>query len=199
MRLEFLVEEPSIEVALKNLVPKIIDAEIRIHAFQGKQDLMQNLLARLKGYKNYIDESYRIFVVVDRDNDKCQELKYKLENIAREAGLLTKSATKETNYQVINRIAIEELEAWFFGDVQAIRAIYPKISPNIAHQEKYRDPDAITGGTAEALEKILKDKKYYTRMPKIEVARNISTHMDPERNTSKSFQVFRDALKDLEK
>jgi Domain of unknown function (DUF4276) len=200
MQLEFLVEDRSIEEALKNLVPKIVSVEIRIHPFQGKQDLIKKLPVRLKGYKKYIDESYRIVVVIDRDDENCHELKNKLEKIAQDAGLLTRStASIQDNYQVINRIAIEELEAWFFGDVEAIKSAYQKISLNIAHQERYRAPDAITGGTAEALEKILKDKKYYTRMPKPEVARNISIHMDPERNTSKSFQVFRDALKDLEK
>jgi hypothetical protein len=34
-------------------------------------------------------------------------------------------------------------------------------------------------------------------LPKIEVARNISEHMDPDRNTSRSFQVFREALGSL--
>jgi len=199
MQLEFLVEEPSIKEVLENLVPKIVDIPFNIRDFQGKQDLIKNLPARLKAYKNYIDENCYIIVVIDKDTVDCHALKDKLETIAQEAGFISRSKATEGKYQVINRIAIEELEAWFFGDVIAINAAYNKISLNIANQEKYRDPDAITGGTAEALERLLKDKKYYDRMPKKLVARNISAHMDPERNTSKSFQVFRDALKDLKK
>lgn len=197
MHLEFLVEELSIEKALKNLVPKIVDIPFNIRVFQGKPDLLKKLPERFKGYKAPIYENYKIIVIVDRDNQDCQELKKELENIAKEAGILTKSAAIDAKYQVINRIAIEELEAWFFGDIQAIKAAYEKISLTIINKANYRDPDAIKGGTAEALEKILKGRKYFFRKP--EVAHKISAHMDPGRNTSKSFQVFRDALKDLEK
>jgi hypothetical protein len=35
---------------------------------------------------------------------------------------------------------------------------------------------------------------FRTGLPKIEVAQHIAPHMDPARNTSRSFQVFRDAL-----
>jgi hypothetical protein len=42
---------------------------------------------------------------------------------------------------------VEELEAWFFGDVEAICQADPKVSPHLAKQKGYRDPDAIRGGT----------------------------------------------------
>ena len=62
-------------------------------------------------------------------------------------------------------------------------------------QAKYRDPDAITGGTWEALERLLQKAGYFkTGLRKIEAARSIAAHMDPTRNTSQSFQVFRSAL-----
>ena len=47
MHIEFLVEEPSAEAALKNLVPKISgqDVSFMIHPHQGKQDLLaENVL-----------------------------------------------------------------------------------------------------------------------------------------------------------
>ena len=40
---------------------------------------------------------------------------------------------------------IEELEAWFFGDIAAIHAAYPRISIHLGGRANYRDPDAITG------------------------------------------------------
>jgi hypothetical protein len=56
-------------------------------------------------------------------------------------------------------------------------------------------PDAIAGGTWEALERLLRRLNYFPEgLPKIAVARKVSEHMDPERNRSKSFQVFRDGL-----
>jgi hypothetical protein len=47
------------------------------------------------------------------------------------------------------------------------------------------------GGTWEALERELKKCGYYQAgMPKIEVARNISEYMNPDRNRSTSFKIF---------
>ncbi len=98
----------------------------------------------------------------------------------------------------MNRIAVEELEAWFFGDVQALRAAYPRISPTLAQRAKFRDSDAITGGTWEALERELQRVGYFAGgLSKITAAREISLHMDPARNRSKSFQVFREGLLQL--
>jgi len=95
----------------------------------------------------------------------------------------------------LNRLIIEELEAWFFGDVEAICAAYPRISPNLAQQAKYRNPDAVSGGTWEALERELQKKGYYPDgLSKLVVAQEIYQYMNPERNTSHSFQLFRDAL-----
>jgi hypothetical protein len=90
---------------------------------------------------------------------------------------------------------VEELEAWFFGDVEALVTAYPKVPSNLANKEKFRDPDAITGGTWEALERLLQKAGYYSGgLPKIEVARKVSEFMEPSRNRSKSFQVFKEGL-----
>jgi len=89
----------------------------------------------------------------------------------------------------------EELEAWFLGDVKAITAAYPGVPPSLAHQAGFRDPDAILGGTWEALERVLQRAGYHRGgLEKIKAAREISQHMDPHRTSSKSFQVLRDGL-----
>ena len=104
------------------------------------------------------------------------------------------SATLKDNFQVVNRLAIEELEAWFFGDIEALRAAYPEVSRTFHRRPKYRDPDAILGGTSEALARLL--KSYYPRwLPKTKVAEKIALHMEPCRNKSRSFQVFVKGLK----
>ena len=99
---------------------------------------------------------------------------------------------------MLNRIAIEELEAWFFGDLEAITLAYPGVPNTLAEKRGFRNPDAISGGTWEALQRILKQAGYYTAgMPKIEVARNIGQHVVPERNRSASFQAFCDGLREM--
>jgi hypothetical protein len=56
MHIEFLVEEPSAETALLELLPKIIGTKATwlIHPYQGKQDLINKLLDRLKGYSKWL-------------------------------------------------------------------------------------------------------------------------------------------------
>jgi len=201
MHIEFLVEEPSAEAALFNIVPKILsrDVSFRIHPHQGKQDLLGKLLPRLRGYKNWLPEDWRIVVLVDADDEDCRVLKTKMENIANDARLVTKSRrTIGSSFQVLNRLAIEELEAWFFGDIDAVRSSYPGISVNLGKKAKYRDPDAIRGGTWEALEREFKRVGYFSSgISKILVAREVSLYMEPERNRSRSFQLFRQGLLDL--
>ena len=70
----------------------------------------------------------KIVVLIDEDREDCLKLKKQLEDIAISAGLIPKSSCqKYKSFQVLNRIVVEELEAWFFGDVQAIRQAYPKV------------------------------------------------------------------------
>jgi len=112
---------------------------------------------------------------------------------------VTKSACRGNGpFQVVNRLAIEELESWFLGDIDALIEAYPKVPRTLGQKSRYRDPDAVTGGTWEALEHILKRAGYYpTGLPKVETARSISRYLVPHRNHSKSFQVFTEGLNAL--
>lgn len=199
MQIEFFLEEPSAEAALSTILPKILSVDIiyNFHVFEGKHDLLKKLPRRLKGYSKWLPEDWRIMVLIDEDRKDCRELKAKLEKTAHNAGFVTKSsATPNGTFQVVNRLAIEELEAWFFGDIEALHAAYPKISKNLQSKAKYQNPDAIQGGTSEALEGLLIQKKYYKgRIPKPTVAQNIAQYMEPSRNRSRSFQVFIEGLK----
>lgn len=96
---------------------------------------------------------------------------------------------------MLTRIAIEELEAWFFGDADAVRAAFPRVSPNFEKKANYRDPDSIGGGTWEALERVLKAGGYFkSGLRKTECANEISKFMEPLNNRSKSFQIFWEGL-----
>lgn len=185
MHLEMLVEEPSMEAALDELLPRIVPGHsFRVHVHQGKSDLLRKLEQRLRAYAGMAWSDLRVVVIVDRDDDDCHALKQRLTDTCGRTGC-----------DALCRIAIEELEAWFFGDVSAMRAAYPKVPAGLERKAKFRDPDAITGGTWEALERVLARAGYYaTGMPKVEVARRISAHMDPSANTSRSFQVLVEGL-----
>lgn len=199
MHLEFLVEEPSVEAALTHFLPRVIgsDTSFAIHVYRGKPDLLTKLPARLRGYRSWLPADWRIVVLIDRNGQDCRVLKDRMEETAVGAGLVTKTvAIGAQRFQLVNRLAIEELEAWFFGDVEAMRQAYPKVPATLGMKARYRNPDAIRGGTWEALERVLQKAGYCQGgLPKIEVARTIAEFMDPDRNRSKSFQVFRDTLR----
>jgi len=200
MHIEFLVEEPSAEAALNNLAPVILGPEItfQVHPYNGKQDLLAKLPRRLAGYRAWLPEGWRIVILLDADEEDCRQLKAGMEAIAHAAGLTTRSATGGAQFQVLNRLAVQELEAWFFGDADALRAAYPRLSPSLGERSRYRTPDAIVGGTWEALERELQRVGYAPGgLAKVATARAVSAHMRPERNRSHSFQVFRSGLLDL--
>ena len=196
-QLVVMVEEPSMEAALEQLLPTMLgDVAFQIIRFQCKDDLLKKAPERLKGYAAWLPETWRILVLVDRDDDDCMVLKAQLENMAAEARLLTKTAAGAgQQFQVVNRIAIEELEAWFFGDWDAVRAAYPRVPPSQPSKSGFRDPDAIAGGTWEAMERVLKLAGYFsTGLRKVEFARTVAAHMAPHRNRSGSFQAFAGAI-----
>lgn len=198
--IEILVEEPSMKAALDVLLPKVLATAVTftVHPSQCKNDLLDNLPKLLGGYRHWLPDAWRIVVVLDRDDDQCNGLKNRLEAMAATAGMSTKTAILVGTWQVVNRMAIEELEAWFFGDMDAVRAAYPGVGATIERQERYRDPDAIKGGTWEALERVLKRAGYFkTGLRKVEAAGAIAANMDPWRNRSGSFQVFRDTLQEM--
>ena len=196
MHIEFFLEEPSAEAALEVLLPKIVSDNVSryFHVFRGKAGLLKKLPSLLKAYRKWLPDDWRIVILVDEDRENCVQLKAKLEQAAHDEGFITKStASTKENFQVLNRLAIEELEAWFFGDLTAVRKAYPRVPRNVEHDAKYRNPDAIKDGTHEALQFLL--NAYYTdRLPKIDVAQKIAPYMEPSRNRSRSFQAFVEGL-----
>ncbi len=194
--IEFLVEEPSMEAFLHVLLPRMMPkhVEFDVHAFRGKPDLLRKLDSRLRGYSNWLPANHRVVVLVDCDEDDCVALKKRLEAAAAAAGLRTRTAEPSGTWQVANRIVIQELEAWYFGDWSAVRAAFPGTRQSTPQQSRYRDPDAVAN-TWEAFERILKRHGYFdTGLRKTEAARAVAASMEPEINRSHSFRVFRDLI-----
>lgn len=201
--LEMLVEERSAEEAMRILVPRLVgpDVTFEVHSFQGKRDLLAKLPARLRGYAGWMGSGVdaRVVVLVDEDRQDCRRLKDQLERAAAEAGLTTRSVAGPAQpFAVLNRLAVEELEAWFFGDCDAIRSAYPRVSSNLENKARYRRPDAVAGGTWEQLERVLQSAGYHRGgLAKVSAATDIAAHMDPGRNTSPSFGCFASGLREL--
>ncbi|MBM4059876.1 MAG: DUF4276 family protein [Planctomycetes bacterium] len=183
------------EAALRQLVPAIrSDLSFDIHPYQGKDDLLERLPRVLKGYAAWLPANSRVVVVVDRDDDDCVALKRSIDAMARRAGLAPK-VRGGSRFQVMTRIAVEELEAWLLGDIAALVAAYPGVPQTLGSKRRFRHVDEIAGGTWEALEQVLQQAGYFAEgMPKIHVAREVAMRMEPARNRSPSFRTFRDGL-----
>ncbi len=200
MHIEMLLEEPSTEAFLHGFLPRILPdtTSWRLIPFQGKSDLLSKLEDRLKGYAAWIPEDFRIVVLVDEDRENCQQLKAKMEAAAIAANLVTKSAAGDGAFTVLNRIAVEELEAWFLGDIEVLRSAYRGIPASLASRAQFRDPDAVAGGTWEALERVLQRAGHFSSgLRKIELARTMALHLNPDNNESRSFNYFINGLKSL--
>ena len=100
------------------------------------------------------------------------------------------------------RLAIEEVEAWYFGDREALLAAYPRVRQDVMRsyvQDSVCDTwellaDAVYPGGSSAI------KKAGWPLPgqvKHEWAKKIAPLMEPDRNVSPSFCKFRDGLRQL--
>ena len=190
--------EAFLNVLLPRLSPR---ATFKIHSFQGKQNLLRKLESRLRAYEKWLSQmsqNYRIAVVIDRDDDDCRKLKKRLESLSSRAGLVTRTQSRHARWQVVNRIVVEELEAWYFGDWEAVCKAYPRTPSNIPGKAAYRCPDSIRGGTWEKFERIMQRHGYFKGgLRKVEAARAGAGFIEPDRNSSDSFQKFRDAIVEM--
>lgn len=200
-QIEFLVEEPSAEEALRHVLPKLVGgrAQWKLVNLGSKYRLLNELPKRLAAYRDRVarGEPLRVVVLVDRDADDCAALKRRLEDMARAAKLTTKtSPDAQGQFHVVNRIAVEELESWFIGDAAALRKTFTSLPVINTGNGMFRNPD--NGGSWEALHRFLKRHGIYkSSYPKIDAARRIAPNLDLQANRSRSFQVFVEGVEAL--
>lgn len=214
MHFEILVEDASGKIALESILEKIIGPDNQHHtykiiAYKGigrlpknlrgtsdpkKRILLDRLPRLLQGYgKSYRNFNAVVIVVVDLDDKDCLVFKQEMLNV------LNNCHPRPTT---LFRIAIEEGEAWLLGDRNAIKAAYPRAKVSVLNTyiqdsicgtwEKLAD--AVYPGGSQALKEL---GWPHTGQAKCEWAKNIAPHLDVDRNQSKSFQVFRDGIKNL--
>lgn len=198
MRVDFLVEELSAKAALEQLLPRLLPGcTCRIRVFEGWQDLLGQLTAVLRGYHRRIfregDADLRVVVLLDGDGIGRRR-KAELEARAAAAGLVTKSAAGPGQaFHVLNRVAVQELEAWWLGDRQAIMAAYDGVKPQ-HFKGLPRDSDHPLKPNDVLWEVLKQGRHFLAGKRKTQWATDISRCLDPARNESASFCAFRDGL-----
>lgn len=210
MHLEVLVEDASGKIALETLVPKVLGVQgvphtWRIHAYKGigripknlqgsadpsKRMLLDQLPRLLAGYARTpgIDA---VMVVLDSDIRPCADFLTELKAIA---------ALGHPN--TLFRLAIEEMEAWYFGDHAAVKKAYPHAKAKVLNAYGQDSvcgtwemlADAVySGGSAG----IKKQGWPLSGQVKCEWAGRIPPHMAIEANLSPSFGKFVQGLRRL--
>ena len=212
MHIEILVEDSSGGKLLDAVLPKLIGEQGAphtwvIHSYKGigripknlnkstdpaKRILLDRLPRLLQGYGRTpgIDA---VVVVLDTDKRNCVDFLAELKALVSRC-----HPAPNTMF----RLAIEEVEAWYLGDKQALEQAYPRAKADVLNRYKQDTPcdtwellaDAIHPGGAAAI------KKAGWPLPgqiKHEWAEKIGPFLDPDRNLSPSFGKLRDGLRRL--
>ncbi|WP_276809013.1 DUF4276 family protein [Castellaniella defragrans] len=212
MHIEFLVEDVSGEKLLEAVLPKLLGEQgdphtWRTHSYKGigrvpkhlkpgtdasKRILLDRLPLALRGYGKTpgIDA---VVVVLDLDRRNCAEFLAELEALVRGC---------DPAPNTMFRLAIEEVEAWYLGDRQALKAAYPRVKAHVLDHYVQDGicntwellADAVHPGGFAAI------KKTGWPLPgqiKCEWAEKIGPLLDPDRNLSPSFGKLREGLRRL--
>jgi hypothetical protein len=131
--------------------------------------------------------------VLDADRRNCVDFLAELKALA---------AACNPAPNTLFRIAIEEMEAWYFGDRQALTTAYPKAKTEVLNRYAQDNvcgtwellADAIYPGGSTAIQKA---GWPLPGQVKCEWAEKIGPLLDPERNDSPSFGKLRDGLRRL--
>lgn len=215
MHFEILVEDQSGKKALDILVPKIIGDghTFNVHPYKGigripknlgnqsdasNRFLLDQLPKLLRGYGNTFakypaDYPAAVILVCDLDGKCLKAFRQELLHILNAC-----NPQPETRFCV----AIEEGEAWFLGDIPAVKSAYPKAKDAVLNA--YVN-DSICGTW-----ELLADAVYHggsatlsakgwqaVGAEKSQWAEKISPYMDVTQNLSPSFAYFRQKLIEL--
>jgi len=199
VQLDVLVEEWSAEIVVQKFFRPWLLREsgrrltIDTRRFNGKPDLVDNLPIVLSGYARARrnGQDVRVAVLVDQDADDCSMLKKNLERVAARAGLASLSRSDRLP-AVANRVAVRELENWYFGDWQAVRAAFPRVTDRAP--APYRtNADATTYKTSDRFARTLATAGVRETSKRV-WAERIAVQLDVNRNRSDSFRAFAGGL-----
>ena len=179
LKLVLMVEEPSMEISLNNILPQIItdkeEFDFQVIPHSGKSDLEKSIPRKLRAWHKFI-------IIRDQDNGDCIKIKEKLQKLCNE----------NHRPDSIIRIVCQELESWFIGDLAAIEKATGILIKN-KNKSKYRNPDKL-GNPSEEIKKICLGE-----YSKIDKARKISKELSLKENRSHSYNIFISTIKNLTK
>lgn len=180
-RLVFFLEEYSMKVLLEEMIPRVFPGIGYLCVpHEGKQDLEKSVPRKLRAWR---EPGVRFVVVRDNDGSDCRALKARLVDLCREAG----------RPDTLVRLACQELEAWYLGDLEALAAAFNDKEKQIValgRKAPFRDADAVAQ-PSKVLEALV------PAFQKVKGARLLGQELVESRNTSKSFRVFVDGVRRL--
>lgn len=177
----FLVEEQSMHVTLKGLLPKLFPSWVERDNWQcipheGKSDLEKSIPRKIRAWRT---PGVQFVVLRDQDAADCIKVKQKLIDLCLNAG----------RPDTLIRIVCRELESWFLGDLNAVeQGLGLNGIAAYQNRKKFRNPDLLRNAA--------KELQRLTSMPgKVGPARSIAPYMNIETNSSQSFHVFINGLR----
>jgi len=174
------LEEASAKAFLEGVFPRLLHGGIFVHyvVFEGKQDLEKQIVRKLRHWQ----KPNSIFLLMrDQDAAICTTVKEKLVQLCNIA----------QKPEALVRIACQELESFYFGDLTAVKeALHVNLDPYI-NKAAYRIPDSIVN-PAKKLEKIT--GRIYQ---KIGGSREIGKIISLTHNSSHSFNTLISGIRRL--
>lgn len=175
-----LLEERSakelLQIVLKEILPSDMPKPF-IFYFEGKQDLERNIVRKISQWR--IPDS--VFLIMrDKDAADCIAVKRQLVSLCN-----------QTRKPCIVRIACQELESFYLGDLSAVKQAFHCAVPS-QKSRKFRDPDHLSRPSGE-LERITNGA-----YQKISGSQSIAPFLRLDgSNRSRSFNVLIEGIKHL--
>lgn len=193
--LDFVVEDESTKAFLDAWLNGYLRgrAVFQVQHYKGDKHLLGKLKSRLNGCSKWLSSKYRIIVIMDCDEKKCEDVKMEMEKIC--SSVSVKTRMNGNSWQVATCIAIKELEAWYLGNWSAVQSAYSTKSSEQEILKKYPNSDAVDGKTKKVVHCELK-KHYPKRFPSVEVAGKIGIYFDENKCRSQSFCHLRTVIDD---
>lgn len=201
MKIHALVEGPSEKCFLERWGQRMLPGhELKVHPHQGKgklprpeevgtdalrkrRGLLDQLPAKLSAFgKSPQPEEARVVVLIDADDQDVKPLKASLQALRDDLA---------PNLKVEFCFAIEELEAFYLGDLKAMKAAYPQHKRQLATDYV---PDSICG-TWELFGRVIDDDSGNKVAWATMMGSKLTTK--PNESRSPSFRAFCRALKRL--
>ena len=175
-RIIFLLEERSMKTLLDGLLPRLIPGiPFLCVTHEGKQDLEKSIPRKLRAWR---EPGVRFVVLRDKDAEDCHLLKDRLVSLCEAGG----------HARSLVRIACQEIEAWYLGEPAAI---WEGIREQTAPENRFQStlPRSRHGGSA-----LGRDREVSARISKGVRCPAHGTHLSPNGNRSRSFQVLMDGI-----